>query len=95
MTRSGDAFQLRHCQGYAVDSPRGFVGFVEWVRFDSRLDRPDAIAVREVPDGLRLFVVGPEDVARVVAGEQRLVLRREPRSGRMRLRRRPRRPRAA
>jgi hypothetical protein len=37
-------YWLRRCEGFHVDSPDGRVGFVEEVRYASRLDRPDVIA---------------------------------------------------
>lgn len=39
-------YWLCRCEGFLVDSPTGHLGVVEGLRFGSRVDRPDALAVR-------------------------------------------------
>jgi hypothetical protein len=66
---------LCRCQGFRVSSPAGPVGVVEELRFLSRVDRPDALAARA---GRRLLIVPVEEVADLIPGEQRIVLRSAP-----------------
>ena len=71
-------YWLCRCRGFSVSSPGGAVGLVEEVRFRSRLDRPDAIAVRAGLVGSRLLIVPVEAVTEIVARERRVVLRSPP-----------------
>ena len=68
-------YWLCRCEGFRVDSSAGRVGFVEEVRFRSRLDRPDALAVRTGFLGRRLLLVPVEEVEELAPREGRLVLR--------------------
>jgi hypothetical protein len=75
-------YWLCRCEGFRVESPTGRrVGLVEELRFRSRLDRPDALAVRTGLLGRRLLLFPVEDVAELVPREERLVLRTAPSSG--------------
>jgi hypothetical protein len=70
---------LRRCEGFRVDSPQGRVGFVEEVRYASRVDRPDVIAVRAGRLGRLLLIVPVEEIAEILPREERIVLHRSPR----------------
>jgi hypothetical protein len=72
-------YWLRRCEGFCVDSPQGRVGFVAEVRYASRLDRPDVIAVRAGLLGRLLLVVPVGEVAEILPSEGRIVLHRSPR----------------
>lgn len=71
-------YWLCRCQGFRVDSPEGRVGFVEEVRFRSRVDRPDVLAVRAGRVGRHLLIVPVDEVADIAAREGRIVLRSAP-----------------
>jgi hypothetical protein len=83
--RPGDAasefdYWLRRCEGFRGDAPpQGRVGFVEEVRYPSRCDRPDVIAVRAGLLGRLLLVLPVGDVAEILPGEELVVLQRSPR----------------
>jgi hypothetical protein len=70
-------YRLCRCQGFRVDSPRGREGVVQEVRFGSRIDRPDALAVGTRLLG-RLLLIPVDDVEEVVLSEERVVLTRAP-----------------
>jgi hypothetical protein len=70
---------LRRCEGFRVDSPQGRVGFVEEVRYGSRLDRPDVLAVRAGRIGRLLLIVPVAEIAEISLREERIVLHRSPR----------------
>jgi hypothetical protein len=70
---------LRRCEGFRVDSPHGRVGFVEEVRYASRLDRPDVIAVRAGRFGRLLLIVPVGEIAEILPREERIILHRSPR----------------
>jgi hypothetical protein len=72
-------YRLRRCEGFRVDSPQGRVGFVEEVRYASRCDRPDMIAVRVGLLGRLLLIVPVGEVAEILPSEERIVLHRSPR----------------
>jgi hypothetical protein len=72
-------YWLRRCEGFRVDSPQGRVGFVEEVRYATRCDRPDLIAVRAGLLGRRLLILPVAEVAEILPGEELLVLHRSPR----------------
>jgi hypothetical protein len=72
-------YRLRRCQGFRVDSPEGRVGVVEEVRYRSRCDRPDLIAVRAGRLGRLLLIVPVGEVAEIVAESELVVLHRSPR----------------
>ena len=74
-------YWLCRCEGFEVDGPTGRLGFVEAVRFGSRLDRPDELLVRAGVLGRRRLVVAVSDVQEVVPGQQRLVLSRSSQQG--------------
>ena len=73
-------YWLRRCEGFRVDSPQGRVGFVEEVRYASRFDRPDVIAVRAGLLGRHLLIVPVAEVAWILPGREQVVLHRSPRS---------------
>jgi hypothetical protein len=70
-------YRLCRCEGFRVDSPGGRVGVVEEVHFHSRIDRPDALAVRTGFLG-RPLLIPVDDVAEVSFREERVVLVRAP-----------------
>jgi hypothetical protein len=72
-------YWLRRCEGFRVDSPDGRVGFVEEVRYASRLDRPDVIAVRVGLLARLLLIVPVGEIAEISPGDERIVLHRSPR----------------
>jgi hypothetical protein len=72
-------YWLRRCEGFRVDSPQGRVGFVEEVRYASRCDRPDLIAVRVGLLGRLLLIVPVGEVEEILPSEERIVLHRSPR----------------
>ncbi len=79
-------YWLCRCHGFRVDSPEGRVGFVEEVRFRSRVDRPDALALRAGLLGRHLLIVPVDEVADISPREERIVLRSAPPlKGRLRL----------
>jgi hypothetical protein len=72
---------LRRCEGFRVDCPTGRVGIVVEVRFGSSIDRPDALVVRGRVLCKRVRIVSVSEVAEVVPGQERLVLRASPEQG--------------
>jgi hypothetical protein len=72
-------YWLRRCEGFRVDSPQGRVGFVEEVRYATRCDRPDVIAVRAGLLGRLLLILPVGEVAEILPGEELVVLHRSPR----------------
>jgi hypothetical protein len=79
-TASDVGYWLRRCDGFRVDSPEGRVGVVEEVRYASRCDRPDAIAVRAGLLGRLLLVVPVAEVAWILPAREQVVLHRSPRA---------------
>jgi hypothetical protein len=78
-------YWLCRCERFRVDTPEGRLGIVEGLRFGSRLDRPDALAVRAGLFARRLVFVPVADVADIVPREGRIVLRcTPPETGRLR-----------
>jgi hypothetical protein len=69
---------LARCEGFRVDSPGGTLGFVEGVRFASRIDQPDVLEVRGGRFGRQLLLIPIEDVAEISPTEERLVVRSAP-----------------
>jgi hypothetical protein len=74
-------YWLRRCEGFHVDCPAGRVGIVVEVRFGSSINRPDALVVRGRMPGKRVRIVSVSEVAEVVPGQERLVLRASPEQG--------------
>ena len=73
-------YRLCRCEGFRVDSPRGRVGVVEEVRFRSRIDRPDVLAVRTGLVG-GLVLIPANEVDEVSLAEERVVIRHAPERG--------------
>jgi hypothetical protein len=71
-------YWLRRCEGFRVDSPQGRVGKVEEVRYASRCDRPDVIAVRGGLLGRPLLIVPVGEAEEILPREERIVLHRSP-----------------
>jgi hypothetical protein len=69
------AHSLARCEGFRVDSPIGPVGFVEGIRFVSRIDEPDLLEVRGGRFGRELLLIPIEAVAEVSQDEGRIVIR--------------------
>jgi hypothetical protein len=70
-----DAALLARCEGYEVDSSVGLVGFVEGLRFGSRIDVPDLLEVRGGRLGRELLLVPVEAVHEISAEEERVLVR--------------------
>ena len=66
---------LARCQGYEVDSPVGLVGFVEGLRFGSRIDVPDLLEVRGGRLGRELLLIPVEAVQDISPEEERVLVR--------------------
>jgi hypothetical protein len=71
-------YLLARCEGFRVDSPTGMFGFVEGLRFVSRIDRPDFLEVRSGRFGRQLLVVPIEQVEEVSMVEERVLVRSAP-----------------
>jgi hypothetical protein len=71
-------YWLSRCEGFRVDAPAGRLGFVEEVRFVTRLDRPDLLVVRGGLAGRRVLLVPVTQVKEVVPRQERVVLTRSP-----------------
>jgi hypothetical protein len=73
------SYSLARCEGFAVESPAGPVGFVEGLRFVSRIDQPDVLEVRGGRFGRQLLLIPSDQVEEVRLTEERVLLRGEPR----------------
>jgi hypothetical protein len=71
-------YSLARSEGFRVDSPSGFVGFVEGLRFVSRIDEPDLLEVRSGRFGREPMLIPIEAVEDISPAEQRLVIRATP-----------------
>jgi hypothetical protein len=71
-------YWLGHCEGFRVDGPGGRLGVVEHVVYESRVDRPDMLAVSSGMWRLHTDEVSVQDVVEVYPGEQRLTVRPGP-----------------
>ena len=75
--RSWSAFDadywLRRCEGFEVVSPDRRLGYVEEVRFGSRIDRPDAIVFRSRLRR-RLVVVPISEIDDIEPARERITL---------------------
>ena len=66
---------LTRCEGFRVESPHGTVGFVEGLRFGSRIDQPDLLEVRGGRFGRQLLLIPIEAVDEVSVPEERVFVR--------------------
>jgi len=71
-------FALCRCEGFQVDTPTGKVGLVEGLRYQSRIDQPDALEVRAGWLGRKLFLIPVDEVDQIFVDEGRLVVRMQP-----------------
>lgn len=69
---------LARCEGFDVFSPEGPLGYVEGLRFESRIDEPDLLEVRGGRFGRELFLVPVEAVEEVSLEEERIAVRSLP-----------------
>ncbi len=65
-------YWLCRCEGFGVQSPERRVGTVEGLRFGTRVDRPDALAVRTGLFGRRVVLI-PVSMVEAIAPEERSV----------------------
>jgi hypothetical protein len=72
------SYALARCEGFEVDSPTGIVGFVEGLRFVSRIDQPDLLEVRGGRFGRQPLLIPIEEVEEVRVTEQRVLVRSTP-----------------
>jgi hypothetical protein len=70
---------LARCEGFRVESPSGFVGFVEGLRFLTRIDEPDLLEVRGGRFGREPMLIPVEAVEEISLAEERLLIRTTPR----------------
>lgn len=75
-------YWLCRCEGFAVDSPTGRVGVVEGLRYRTRLERPDELAVRVGRFGRRHLLVSISQVAEIAPRKSVIVLRAVPNGAR-------------
>jgi hypothetical protein len=71
-------YALCRCEGFQVDSPTGKVGVVEGLRYQSRIDQPDALEVRAGWLGRNLLLIPVDDVDQIFVDEGRLVVKMQP-----------------
>jgi hypothetical protein len=69
---------LTRCDGFDVEAPEGLVGFVEGLRFGSRIDCPDLLEVRGGRFGRQLLLVPVEEVDEIRLADRCVVLRSAP-----------------
>jgi hypothetical protein len=69
------SYSLARCEGFEVVSPTGLVGFVEGLRFISRIDQPDLLEVRGGRFGRQLLLIPVEQVEEVRVAEERVLVR--------------------
>jgi hypothetical protein len=77
-TRMQQGNSLSRCEGFQVYSPGGPVGFVEGLRFLSRIDRPDLLEIRGGRFGRQLLVIPVDEVEEVRVGDELVLLRNAP-----------------
>jgi len=68
------SYSLSRCEGFEVDSPTGPIGFVEGLRFISRIDQPDLLEVRGGRFGRQLVLIPIEQVEEVRVTDGRVVV---------------------
>ena len=77
--RSGTGLErggaLARCEGFRVDSTNGTVGFVEGLRFGSRIDQPDLLEVRGGRFGRQLLLIPIEAVDEISVAEELVLVR--------------------
>jgi hypothetical protein len=71
---SARSYSLSRCEGFRVDGPQGPIGWVEGLRFGSRIDRPDLLEVRAGRLGRRLLLVPIEVVDEVSVEDERVLV---------------------
>lgn len=71
-------FSLARCEGFEVESPDGAVGFVEGLRFESRIDQPDVLEVRGGRLGRQLLLIPTDQVEEIRPTEQLILVRSAP-----------------
>jgi hypothetical protein len=74
-TSEDRSYSLARCEGFEVESPAGVIGFVEGLRFASRIDRPDLLEVRGGRFGRQLLLIPSEQVEEVRVDEERVLVR--------------------
>jgi hypothetical protein len=72
------SYSLARCEGFEVDSPTGPVGFVEGLRFISRIDQPDLLEVRGGRFRRQRLLIPIEQVEDVRVTEGRVFVRSAP-----------------
>jgi hypothetical protein len=65
-----EAYVLRHCTGFRVESPAGHLGYVEEVLLDPKEDAPEALLVR----GTSTIRIPLGQIIRVVPGQERVLV---------------------
>jgi hypothetical protein len=70
-------YWLSRCQGFRIEARGDWVGVVEDVRYESRIDRPDWLAIRcRHRLSRRRRIVSVDRVAAIFPGEGLIVLER-------------------
>jgi hypothetical protein len=78
LPRAVTSLSLARCEGFQVESRDGILGYVEGLRFVSRIDEPDLLEVRGGRFGRELVLIPVEAVEDVLVDEERLVVRALP-----------------
>jgi hypothetical protein len=71
-------YLLCRCEGFAVESPSGHVGFVVGLRFRSRVDIPDLLEVSAGRLGRRMLLIPVTEVEMIDSEGQVVVLSADP-----------------
>jgi hypothetical protein len=76
---SANAHLLSRCDGFAVETSAGrSVGVVDGVRFGRSIDRPDVLEVDTGRFREHILLVPVEDIERISAQEERVILTHDP-----------------
>jgi hypothetical protein len=80
MLRAAPSPDLALCEGFRVESPDGYVGVVEALRYtpSSRWDRPSGLVVQAGRSSEMLLIVPLAEIECVYLTERRVVLRPSP-----------------
>lgn len=65
-----EEYWLRHCRGFRVEGPDGWLGYVEEVLLDPEEHAPRALVVR----GRRVIVVPVGEIVRLLPRQERILV---------------------
>jgi hypothetical protein len=70
----GDAYWLRRCEGFLVETPTKRIGRVAGIRYGEQSNEPAVLEVRAGLFGRKMLLISVDEIAEIASEQSRILL---------------------